>query len=361
MPNQFATPPEPNLTYMTEIGRKAVKYFLIGLVVLIVGRVVLTGLVNLWKMLNPEPPPPPTVGFGNLPAIEFPLTKEKTRPKSYRLETATGKLPTFSDRAKIFFMPESAPSLLADQRAKEVAATYDFVFQPDVLDERTYRWVRSSPLETSLKMDIQNLNFKLSTDFLTRPELIVNTLPPEKTSAIRTVKSFLTKADLLPEDMATASATTTYLKSLGSELEPAVSVSDADFIQVDINRGAIDDEFFIYTDEGETGIVSAILTGVLEGDESIVQLQYYYHPADYQQIETYPLKDVRLAWQELQAGKGYIVNPGKKDEAVIREVSLGYFDSYEEQPYLQAIYVFKGDDNFMAYVSAVSDAYVEGK
>lgn len=358
MPTNLASPPEPNLTYITEIGRKAVKYFAIGLVVLIVGRMLLTGLVTLWKIINPEPPPPPTVGFGKLPAIDFPLSKEKSRPKTYRLETANGKLPSFSDRAKVFFMPASAPSLLADQRAKEIAATYDFVFQPDILDERTYRWVRSSPLETSLTMDIQNLNFKLNTDFLTRPELIVNTLPPDKTSAIRTVKSFLDDADLLPDDMATASATTTYLKSLGSQLKTAVSVSDADFIKVDLNRGAIDDEFFIYTDEGETGIVSAILTGVLESSQSIVQLQYYYHPADYEQIETYPLKDVRLAWQELQAGEGFVVKAGDSDEAVIREVALAYFDSYDEQPYLQPIYVFAGDDGFLAYVSAVSSTYV---
>ncbi len=353
-----ATPPEPTLTNITKMGREVVKYFLVGLVVLMAGRVLLRALINLYKTLNPEPPPPPTVGFGRLPAIQFPSQENTDKPTSYKLETANGKLPYFGDRAKVFFMPQSSPSLLSDQRAKKIAATYDFVFQPDVLDERTYRWARSTPLETSLQMDIQNYNFVLSTDYLTRSELIVNVLPPNQKAAVRQVKQFLEKADLLAKDVATASAATTYLKSLGSGLEPAVSVSDADFIRVDLNRVPIDDEYFMYTTGGYKGIISVILTGVLEGHSSIVELEYHYHPVDITQVETYPLKSPKIAWQTLQAGEAYVVDKGDRDEAVIRNIYLGYFDSYEEQEYLQAIYVFEGDGGFLAYISAIDSQFI---
>lgn len=352
------TPPEPTLTNITQMGREAVKYILVGLVVLMVGRVVLSTLVSLYKALNPEPPPPPTVGFGLLPAIKFPSQKASDKPKSYKLETANGKLPYFGDRAKVFFMPQSSPSLLADQRAKEIASTYNFVFQPSILDERTYRWQRSTPLETTLEMDIQNYSFQLRTDYLTRPELIVNVLPPDERTAVAQVKSFLDRAGLLAEDVATASAMTTYLKSLGSQLEPAVSVSDADFIRVDLNRTPVDDEYFMYTPEGYKGIISAVLTGVFKDNANIVELDYHYYPADTDWPETYPLKDIKLAWQELQNGEAFVVDKGDKEEAVIRNIYLGYFDSYEEQEYLQAIYVFAGDGGFLAYVSAIDSKFI---
>jgi hypothetical protein len=38
-------------------------------------------------------------------------------------------------------------------------------------------------------------------------------------------------------------------------------------------------------------------------------------------------------------------------------VFLGYYDDFAEQEYLQPIYVFVGDDNFLGYVSAIEAGY----
>ena len=45
--------------------------------------------------------------------------------------------------------------------------------------------------------------------------------------------------------------------------------------------------------------------------------------------------------------------------AVIRNVRLGYYDSYDPETYLQPIYVFEGDYGFTAYVPAISPEWVE--
>jgi len=37
---------------------------------------------------------------------------------------------------------------------------------------------------------------------------------------------------------------------------------------------------------------------------------------------------------------------------------LGYFDDFQFQPYLQPIYVFAGDDDFLGYVPAISSEFV---
>ena len=51
-------------------------------------------------------------------------------------------------------------------------------------------------------------------------------------------------------------------------------------------------------------------------------------------------------------------NPGVK-QAVVRNVSLAYYDSVIPQNYLQPIYVFEGDGNFIGYVSAIDLFWVE--
>jgi hypothetical protein len=354
-----AQPTRPTLTNITYLGRQAVKFGAIGLVVLIVGRTVIMTSITVWKALNPEPPPPPTVGFGLLPAQRFPTQLASEMPSSYSLETPTGTLPRFGDRAKVYFMPKSTLGLFADQNAREIAADYDFVFEPEVLSTRIYRWKKSQPLDTTLQLDVQTKQMQLTTNYLSRPDLIGQASLPDDFSAVDKVKSFLRKGNLLAPDIATVAGTIQYLRISGSELVEAVSFSDADFLQVDLQRTPIDNFYQFYTPKGTEGIVSAILTGALSGDSNIVQLYYNYQPIEYDQVHTYPLRSTQEAWQVLQAGQGYIANEGTSDTAIVRRVFLGYYDDFEEQSYLQPIFVFQGDDGFLGYVPAIDQRFVQ--
>lgn len=350
----------PTLTNVTYMGRQAIKFSLIFLVVLMVGRITINGFVAFWKATHPEPPPPPTVGFGKLPPIEFPTQTDSDKPDSYRLETATGTTPDFGDRSKVFFMPKQTASLLADQGAKATAAKLDYVFEPTALTSEVYRWNKSQPLLATLEMNIRNKTFNITTNYLALPEILVNNTVPSGFDAISRVKDTLKRADLLPDDVATASGEIVYLKSLGGELTPAVSQSDADFIQVDLNRNPISDTYRMYTPEGYTGTINAILTGAFDSRDSIVELNYNYHQVDYQQVHTYPIRTSQSAWQLLQAGEGYIADKGTQDNAVIRTVTLGFYDSFEEQDYLQPIFVFENKETgFIGYIPAVDPTYIQ--
>lgn len=360
-----AQPPTANLTSATRAGRLFVKYGTIALVAMMIGRMLLSAFIAYWKATHPEPPPPPTVGFGALPSIEFPIQGEDDRPTSYRLETGLGnRLPEFDiDRAKVFLMPKSTANLLADQEIKKIAATYGFIFEPKLLNTRTYRWTKTGALDASLEIDIQNKTFKYKTNYMSKPELIVSTgKTPEEYEAVRRVKAFLDRTDLLPEDIATAPGEVVFLKSLGSDLEEAFSLSDADFIQVNLDRTVIDEEYKMYNPDPKSGVITAIISGVLSGQESIVDLEYHYRPVDYEQMETYPVRSARSAWQVLQSGGGYVAEMGTVDEAVIRDVDIGYYEDWEnEQEYLQPVYVFMGDGGFVGYSPAVDPQYlIEG-
>lgn len=346
------------LTDVTHVGRLVVKYGAIALVAMIVLRFFFSSFIAVWQALNPEPPPPPTVGFGILPPLRFPEKAVVDKPSSYRLETATGSLPSFGDRAKVLFMPQSNLGLLADQKARQLAASYEFVFEPDVLSSRLYRWSKTQPLQSTLQLDIQTNQMKFSTNYLARPELLVNAQVPDSASGVDVVKNFLRSGDLLSGDIATSSGEVVYLKNGPTEPVPAVSFSDADYLQVDLNRAPIDG-YRMYTPNGYQGIVSAIVGGAFKGNQNIYQLSYNYHPVDYTEVHTYPLRPTSEAWQVLQAGEGYVANKGDNDIAIVRDVTLGYYDDFEEQAYLQPVYVFEGDDGFLGYVPALNPNWIQ--
>ena len=135
------------------VARKAILYGGFTLVFLIVGRVILTASVAYWKSIHPDPPPPPDVKFGKLPKLVFPQKDAITL--QYKLETATGKLPTnIPTQFKVFFMPIKKANLLAYDAAQAVATRLDFILPPKKLSETEYRWDSTDPISSSLTINI---------------------------------------------------------------------------------------------------------------------------------------------------------------------------------------------------------------
>jgi len=346
-----------NLTYATHATKRGLAFFGFALTAFLVFWFASTAFVRYWIAMNPEPPPPPSAGFGVLPMLQFPSQNVSSLPKEFVLETPTGKLPTFSDRAIVFFMPKNSPSLLDAEKASRFATTYDFVFEPEILDAKTYRWQRTQPLLTTLEYNIQDKVFSYSTDIANRPELLLEAELPTRFDAILEVKQFLGRSMKLDPDIATASGTFTYVKSVGSALVEAVSAADANFIIVNIDRFPIEGRYQTYGENPEKSSIHA-LVGNIKGAEKVIQIEYYHYPVDYSIIHTYPLRPIRQAWDLLQAGEGFIARPSGSDTAVIREITLGYYDSREPQQYLQPIYVFSGDNGFLGYISAIDPTFI---
>jgi hypothetical protein len=339
------------LTKATKFGRAFVKWGSIFLVVMMVGRITLAAAVAYWKATHPPPPPEPTMGFGKLPDISFGI--DESKPEKYSLEIPSTRMTEFGDRAVVYFMPKTTASLLDTDTAKNTARRMGFLTEPEKLDSTTLRWSRSQTLNITLELDIISHNFVYNTDYLSHPEIILDSRIPTAFDAVRQVKSFLSSGDLLPADVASASGQVTYLRAVGGELKEAVSVSEAQFVQVDLNRVDLEEKYPIYTKDGKTGTIHAILSSGLAGS-GVVELVRNYWPVDYSLTNTYYLRSIDSAWNILQSGEGYVAHPGNSNTAVVRDVVLGYFEGDEPQEYLQPIYVFKGDGGFLGYVPALS-------
>lgn len=347
-----------NLTRAAYVGRLTIKFGALFIVLMIIGRFALTAGVRLWAELNPKPPPPPTVGFGVLPQIRFAAQGAQDKPLNYQLDIPQSRFPTFPDRARVFLMLRSSIGLFTDQRAKEIAADYGYVFAPTVLSETMYRWTKSTPLQSTLEMDIVDLTFEIRTNYMSRADLLTNANLPTKDDGVRLVKSFIGSGQPLPSDLATSSGEIRYLRSVGGELEEAIAVSDADFVQIDIRRAPVDGDKKFYTPQGDYGAAHAILSGVLTGRDQIVEMTFNYQSMDYAQRHTYPLRSVQSALQIVQAGEAYVANKGLSDTAIITSIELGYYDDDQKQDYMQPIYVFRGDGGFLAYVPAIAPQWL---
>ncbi len=347
------------LTEFAYHTRKFVKYGGAALIFIIVGRLILNMAINLWKQLHPPPPPPPTVAFGKLPALTFPVSDYDGLFK-YQVETPNQKLPVFPDRATIYFMPSIQANLLALDKAKQKAVLLGFTQAPQPFkDEEVYRWVKNEVAARILEMNIISGTFTLTYSWENDPTILSQkNLPGEEQAKIE-ISNFLQKAGLYEEDLQLGEKKVSYLKTSGRKLLPAVSLSEANFVQVEMFRADIE-ELPVLTPDPSKGIISFTLSGAADSQRKIVSVDYNYFPVKYDSFATYPIKTAATALEQLKSGQGFIASWNKSENRtiIIRRVYLAYLDIKQPQKFLQPIIVFQGDDNFTAYVPAVTSQWV---
>ncbi len=343
-----------SLTDSARVSRIVIKWGLVGLVALMVGRMIIGGLISMYKKAHPVVAAP-TVGFGALPPITFPKSEYDT-PMAYKLETVTGRLPTMPTQADVLLMASTRPNLLAMERSITEANSLGFTVQPEKVSDLVYRWRIIDQIPSTLTMKIYDGRFVWDTAWATNPNFLVEKQLPSREQAIKDVYNLLGKVGEATNDLAEDESVVTYLKGAGGAYQSADSLSDADFIRIDLFRKKYKETFAFVTPRAEQGTVRVILSSNSKAGK-VVRMEYNYFPIDYTVIETYPLRPVQQAWEELQAGKGFVAQIDNGISAItIRKVTLAYFDSFEPQKYIQPVYVFSGDNHFVGYVQAVKDA-----
>lgn len=340
------------LTEISFYSRKIIKIGFFLFIGFFVAKFILQTGVQIWNRFNPAPAAAPTVSFGKLPAINF-SQKEKIGGLNFKLETPTGVLPQFPDRLKVFFMPSQRPNLLALDRARQQAASLGFKAEPKKLSEKIYQWEKTVDAKIVFKIDIFSGSFVYNYDWQSDQSVLAGKNIPGEEGVKKDSLSFLSKALALEMDLSSGRIEVNYLQLDGDELVPAIAVSEANFVKVDIFRQNIE-ELEVLTTDPAKGMVSFLVSGAREYEKKIVEVVYNYYPVKYDSWGTYPIKTADQAWQELKSDQGFVSRwDGSGSQIIIRRVYLAYFDSEEQQKFLQPIIVFEGDDNFFGYVPAI--------
>jgi hypothetical protein len=362
--------------------RKLIVLGAIGLSVLAVLVVSFNALRNWWLRIHPPPEPPPTYGFGKLPELQLPSITFEGDP-SFHLETATGKLPNLPEQAEIVAMRGPQQSLLGEQRAKDLADSLDFGDDGELSTDKKSIVFRDTTDKRTLTVDLSTQNFTLSTEL----SHIQNTVPRgsalTSSEAIQEAQKFLNRNGLLGDDFGGGVQTTQLHQVVNGKAEVASSLSGAQFTRVDFYRNLTEvsaDSFAMLPPNPKIGLIQVWVTSGLKPQiNNTLYVSYTVWELDKEKVETYPLRSVSSAWEEVQEGKGVAeilvekasaLNPNTNvtlSTITIRSVRLAYFDDDSFQSYLQPIFVFSGEatttsgeeTDFTAYRPAVSDEWVE--
>lgn len=349
-----------SLTETAYYTRKGVNWVILSVIAYFILRLTWGLFVALWLYFFPPQAPPPNHAFGKIPAVKFPNSASGSAQLTFRLEMIEGAVPTASNAATVYFMPKNSATLNSLDTAKEFARKLDFTIEPK--QESKYLFLFED-LETPLRMmryDIISKNFVLRYMFERDSSLFTERNVPLDQDVFIESKTFLQGNSLYPEDIAQSTPAVQYLKYEGNSLIKTTSHSQSDAIRIDYFRAPIGD-MPVMTSNPEEGPITFIYSGSSNPKKKILQIAYTYWPIDLMTTGTYELKQSITAWQELQNGGGYIARYPRvnKTTATIRKIYLAYYDSLEAQTYLQPVFVFEGDEGFMAYVPAISPTWTE--
>lgn len=348
-----------NLTITAYYTRKGLKYGSIGLVVFLILRFLFLAATDYWKKIHPPPPPPPTVAFDKLPQIKFPKQEDLPEIK-YKLETIEGVVPSVDKIGKVYVISKVNPNLLGLNRAKDLAKKMGFSSEPTQINPRLYRFVSQTTPVTTLDIDVVTGYFTLNYDYRNDQSILAEKKLPSDEQAIAEAKNFLSTLGLLADDLQEGSAKVSYYRFSPTDLLPALSLSEADFVRVDLFRQTLDDRQII-SEKPNRSLISFLFSGVRERTKRTLEVKYTYNPIERENFATYPLKTSSVAWSELNSGHGYIAELGDNQDGqvIIRRLFLAYFESEEPQNYLQPVFVFEGDNGFSAYVPAIDPKWVD--
>lgn len=350
-----------SLTETAFYTRRTINWTILGIIGYVILRMFWGIGVVFYLQLFPPKAPPANHAFGKLPAIRFSSTTASPSGQLiYQLETIEGSVPLASASANVYFMPKTGSNLLALSKAQAFGKRLGFGATPvpEPSNKNVYRFDDPTSQLRHLWYDIVSTNFILRYSYEQDVGLFLDRAIPTNSQAIQEAKNLLQSYSLYPTDVIAGPVKVTYLKVVENKLSSVSNQAQADAVRIDFFRPTIAGTQVLTSVPNEAPI-SITLSGSKNSKKRILQFIYTYWPIDYATSATYALKPSATAWQELQSGGGYIVRYPKGTVATVRNVYLAYYDSFEPQTYLQPVFVFEGDDGFLAYVPAINPEWVE--
>lgn len=292
--------------------------------------------------------------FGKVSLLEIPKSSSSAGLK-FTLDTIEGAPVTATDTARVYFLPQYVPRFGYSEKIYLIAKSFGFdteIVKHQLVD-KTATFVDA---DKTLTIDISNFNFKfdrkVDNNLFSSPQITI----PTKTVIENKAIDFLKKIGRYPDELGKGTTNVIYLKlnSINQNFVNVEKSSQAQLVEVDFYRPDIDG-YPIVTPKyfNSQNYVIMLFQG---NDFQIIKSQIAFFEKSEEQVGTYWLKTGAEAWSELNSGKGFVVagTQGQKD-VVIKSMKLGYFDPDIYQNYLQPVYVFLGEGDFVGYVPAVKN------
>lgn len=294
--------------------------------------------------------------------IQAPIIPEARDPAAYQfiLDTfdGTANPEQATSAAQVYFIPQKTASFGFLSKIYLMAQTSGF--DTNITQHRLEDKIAVfDDGKRTLRIDIRNFNFKF--DYKLTQDDPLDTAPESLTeqTIISTANTYLSGMDRYPSDFSAGDTNVIYL-AFNPETKQVTTVdridqaniAEVDYYLPDLNGYSV----VTSTYYNSPHFVMMLLNG---GEQKVIQSTVSYLDRSVDQVGIYPLKTPQQAWEELQGGKGYVVSAKVPEgEVTIKKVFMGYYDPDVYQEYVQPVYVFLGEQEFVAYVPAVTSEYL---
>ncbi|MFS8159376.1 MAG: hypothetical protein ACMG6E_04025, partial [Candidatus Roizmanbacteria bacterium] len=188
------------------------------------------------------------------------------------------------------------------------------------------------------------------------PVLFETSKLPNESTIIEEAKAFLQQMGRYPQDIAKGTAHIVYMQYdvQGETFTVVQNPKKANVVEIDFFRPDVD---LISVVSPKYFTSQNFVAFTFPGEKpEIIKASVQFFDQDTQNTAMYPVKTGDQAWEDLKSKKGVIIaNQNPSSTIKVTKMLFAYLDPDMYQPYLQPVYVFLGDNNFVAYVSAVPD------
>lgn len=345
------------LTEVSYYSRRMAPFAILVFVVLL----IMFYLVKLFIILTPTEGPAGLVinpAFKEMKQLQI-TDATPSDSHTYVMDNVEGKPVTATEAAQVFYMVPAKFSLNYQEKMYLMARNLGFA------DDIRHTLIGTTEAQfadekKTFKVDIQNFNFKFDTDIQHSPELFTNNSEPDKEDATNRAIDFLKTNDSYPDDLAKGRTNVIFLQydKVSSQTAVLTDSQDANMVEVDFYRADID-QFPIVAPHyfNSQNYVTMVLNN---GTYTVVSSQLRFYEKSTTEVGLYPVLTGDEAFAKLATGSGYIVSGAQidKKEIAVKRMFLGYYDSDIYQEHMMPVYVFLGDDNFVAYVPAIADRWI---
>ncbi len=277
---------------------------------------------------------------------------------NFTLDTVEGQPVTASQAAKIYFLPASTTRFGYREKIYLIAKTLGF----DTALIK-HRLIDTDAVFTDSKqkatIDITNFNFSYQYNFGNDPKIFDNAIIPSVTEITNKAIDFLKTVGRYPDELAKGKTNIIYktFNQLNRSFTSVERLQEANTVEIDFYRPDVDG--FPMISPNYFNSQNYVIMVFYDGGMKVLRSQIKFFEKSTEQIGVYPLKTGDVAWNELKEGKGMVVSDTKNQKNIsIKKMFLGYLDPSVYQSYLQPVYVFLGDNNFVSYVPAVSNDFL---
>lgn len=304
------------------------------------------------NLFFPAPSPRPAAAFGKLPTPFFPKSKANER-LSYTVDTLSGTLPIFPDRVKIYKTVAPKPALLAFENIQRRVSLLGFNSEGIALGRDTYQWETKDKTK-KIAVNIFSSDFTFSSSFIAENKIQNAVSLEDKNKAFNIATSFTESIIPIPSDLDLAKTRTMLFAIENGIAASAAQDSIAKIIRVDFFQKDIDQLPIYYAN----GSPMNMLLGKTQEELQVIEAKFL-HQTISNDSSVYPIKTASEALSELSSGRAYIDSiPQNTQHINIKQVTLGWYLGEKRQDYLLPIVVFEDDKGFKAFVSAVTDEWV---